>query len=147
VAERGGRLVGVLGLWDLHAVRRTTLLHYPWWSAPFRTMYRLAARRSPRFVPLPEPGGALKGLTVTDLAVADDDPGILRRLLARAVDLHHGTGAHVLQIGFGRRDPLRAAVHGLFAQRFASALTVAVTPADEAKLRAPGALYLDLPMI
>ena len=148
LAFRGGRVVGVLGLWDLRELRQVTLLHYAWRSGPLRAVYQIGSRLSRLVAPLPAPGGAIRSLTITDLAVADDDPAVLRLLLAAAVSQGLGHGYHLLQMGCCAADPLRAALRGLLAQRFSSTIFAAATPEGSEALRSPGrAPYLDLPLV
>lgn len=148
VAERAGRIVGVIGLWDLYDARQVTVLHYGWKSAPVRAVYGIGARLGRGVVPLPPPGGALRSRTVTDLAVANDEPGVLHRLLVAAVDQSLGHGYHVLQIGLFGGDPLRPALRGMLTQRFSSDVHIGYTPKGATALRPAGRVpYLDLPMI
>jgi hypothetical protein len=148
VVERAGRLVGLMGLGDMHDVRQVSLLHYAWTAAPIRAIYGIGARLRPGVAPLPRPGGALRSLVATDLAVADDDPGVLHAMLAAALNGSLGRGYHVLQIGFFAGDPLRPALRGFLRQRFSSAAHAVFNTVGAASVRAKGRVpHFDLSMV
>jgi hypothetical protein len=114
-----GELVGALGAWDMNPVRRTVVLRYPPRGRLLHLAYdaaRLVLRAAP---PLPPPGGALRALTTTRVAVPSDDPAVLRALLIAVHDENVGR-YHLLYVGFAGDDPLRDATRGWLSQRLAS---------------------------
>lgn len=149
LAERGGRLVGVLGAWDMTQLKRSVILRYTGRGKALRLGYRLVRLLYPRATPLPESGEAFRSLSVTRLAVADRDPEVLRDMLATVVDDILGRGYHLLHVAFVGDDPLKRALRQTFAQRFESSLFVG-TPSNA---RGPDPLvgridpYVDLALI
>ncbi|MBI5479105.1 MAG: GNAT family N-acetyltransferase, partial [Deltaproteobacteria bacterium] len=126
VAERAGRLVGVLAAWDASPVRRTTLLGYSLGGRALRAAYRAASLVLRDAAPLPAAGESFRSLTATRVAVPDRDPGVLEDLLRAVVDEHVGQGYHMVHVGFGGEDPLRAALKPFFVQRFRSQVFLVV---------------------
>lgn len=140
VAERRGRVVGTLALWDMHPLRRVTILGYGWRGHLMSAVYG-ALRRLRGAPALPRRGGAFRSLTAQEIAVEDDDPAILRDLLARAVDDHLGR-FHLLHLGFVDGDPLRAATRGLLSAALESEV-FAIARAGEPVPAADARPYLD----
>jgi hypothetical protein len=109
VADRDGCLVGMAGLWDQTAFQRLRIAGYspplsllrPLWNAG--TLVRGG-------VPLPRPGDSLPLRKATAIACEDDDPQILRALLAHALRDNAGK---LLLVGLSAADPLVAALQGL----------------------------------
>jgi hypothetical protein len=105
VAERDGALVGTMGLWDQSGFQRLRIQAYspliaalrPWWNS-FAS------------VPLPKAGQILPLRKATVVACEDDDPAILRDLLAAALA---GNDERLLLLGLSEKDPLVVALHGL----------------------------------
>lgn len=128
LAERDGNLCGVLGLWDLGGMHRTVVLRYPLSALPLRIVYPVVRALRPAAPPLPRPGESLRALTSTDVAVIDDDPTILRVLVAAATADLAARGYHVMHFAFAEGDPLRAAFDGRLADRFGSAIHLLSTP-------------------
>jgi hypothetical protein len=148
VAERGGRLVGIVGLRDLAPMRRTRVLGYPWRAQLLRVVYGLL-RHFPGAgaPPLPPPGEAFRSVTAVDVAVERNDPAVLRALLATAIPAYRARGYHLLHLGFAVGDSLRSATRGLPSQRFRSDIHLFVRP-DHAPAAADAAPpVIDLAMI
>lgn len=109
LARDRGRLVGMIGLWDQHAFKQTRVLAYRrplGWLRPFYNAHS-ALRGGPR---LPRAGGCLRYQTVHTVVMADNDPGLLRPLLAEA-QARSGR-ADGLILGLFQHDPLRVALQG-----------------------------------
>jgi hypothetical protein len=122
VAERGGRMVGVLGAWDMGPFHRTTVLRYSLAGAAMRAAYGLAARFVRGAAPLPARGESFRSLTITRVGVLDGDPAVLRDLLAAAINDHLRQGYHMAHVGFVAGDRSIAATRGWMRQRFRSSL-------------------------
>lgn len=120
LAERDGRLVGMLAAWDEGPLRRTTLIDYGLAGQALRTAYRAASLVLRSAPPLPEPGESFRTLTATRVAIADRHPGILEDLIRTVVNEHLGAGYHMLHVGFAGDDPLRAALKPFLVQHFRS---------------------------
>lgn len=148
VAERAGRLVGIVGLWDLAPMRRTRVLAYTWRADLLRLVHGLV-RRLPDVgaPPLPPPGDAFRSITAVNVAVEEGDPAVLRALLAAAIPAYRDRGYHLLHLGFAAGDPLRSATDGLLTQRFRSDIHLFVDP-DHAPTAADALTpVIDLAMI
>ena len=116
VARRAdGRIAGFLALWDQHCIKQLRVLGYSARLATVRAALNVIApiARTPR---LPPAGAVLPSLAVLHCCVPADEPEILRALLLRAYAARRGSGYRFLTIALDRRDPLRAALGGLFAQ-------------------------------
>jgi hypothetical protein len=149
LAERDGRLVGVLAAWDEGPLRRTTLLGYDLGGRALRAAYRAASLVLRHTAPLPAPGESFRSLTATRVAIADRDPGVLEDLLRAVVDEHLGRGYHLLHIGFAGEDPLRAALGPFLAQRFRSQIYLVAEKGAYPSVWPPGHEdpYVDLAII
>lgn len=144
VAERDGNVCGVLGLWDLGGMHRTVVLRYPLSALPLRVVYpvvRAVRRTAPS---LPRPGESLRAWTSTDVAVIDDDPAVLRALVAAATTDLAGRGFHVMHFAFAEGDPLRAAFDGRLADRFGSTIHLLSTADVSGDVIASRPPYVDL---
>jgi GNAT superfamily N-acetyltransferase len=128
VAEDAGRIVGVLALWDMDRLHRMVILHHSLRGRLVRAAFNLAARFLPLAVALPAPGRALRALTGVYMAVRNDDPQVLRDLLASAMADHAGQGYHLIHLGLTSDDPLQKAFKRIPAFRFRSDIMLAVRP-------------------
>lgn len=110
-----GRLRGFLAVWDQHAIKRLRVLR---WSPRLRLARALLNLLSPLtgLSRLPRAGQPLHAPGVLHLCVPGDDPIALRSLLLAALARLRGTSAHLLNLGLDVRDPLTAALRGLWAQ-------------------------------
>jgi len=149
LAERDGKLVGMLAAWDEGPLRRTTLLEYDLAGQALRTAYRAASLLLRSAAPLPEPGESFRTLTATRVAIADRDPGVLEDLLHEVVNEHLGSGYHMLHVGFAGDDPLRAALKPFFVQRFPSQIYLVAERGAYPTVWPPGHEdpYIDLAII
>ncbi|MBI5481830.1 MAG: GNAT family N-acetyltransferase [Deltaproteobacteria bacterium] len=149
LAERDGRLVGVLAAWDEGPLRRTTLLGYDLGGKALRAGYRAASLVLRNAAPLPEVGESFRSLTATRVAIADRDPGVLEDLLRAVVDEHLGHGYHMLHVGFAGEDPLRVALKPFFAQSFRSQIYLVAEKGAYPSVWPPGHEdpYVDLAII
>jgi hypothetical protein len=143
LAESGGSLRGVLGLWDLGRMHRTVVLRYPFSALPLRIVYPVVRALRPTAPPLPRPGESLRALTSTDIAVVDDDPMVLRALVAAATADLAGLRYHVMHFAFAEGDALRAAFDGRLADRFGSAIHLLSTPGGPGDAASPLPPYVD----
>jgi hypothetical protein len=128
VAERGGRLLGVLGAWDMTPFKRSVILRYTAWGQIQRAAHRLARMFFRDATSLPGIGEAFRSLSITRLAIADRNPAVLRDLLAAVIDDILGRGYHLVHIAFVGDDPLKKATRRTFAQRFLSELFINTSP-------------------
>jgi hypothetical protein len=106
IAERNGRLLGMMGLWDQSGYQRLKVHGYPPLVSATRPLWNVAAGIMGG-VPLPRTGGVLPLRKATAIACVNDDPIILRAMLASALAGHE---RRLLLLGMSAVDPL---VHGL----------------------------------
>jgi len=136
VAERGGRLAGVMAWRDFADVRRATVLHYSARAWPLRALWAFAHRRHKTVPALPAPGQSLNVLVTTHLAARDDDPDVLHRLIVAALHGEAGRGTHVLQVGGMSGEAVLQAVRGMLRLHFPSEVWIASRPFRDAVLAA-----------
>jgi hypothetical protein len=105
VAEKHGEIAGMMGLWDQSDFQRLRIQGYSLAVAVLRPVWNVLGG-----VPLPEAGQIVPLCKATAIACEDDDPGILRALLATALA---ETGGRLLLAGCSVEDPLAAAFRGL----------------------------------
>ncbi len=113
VAERHGTLVGILGLWDQSGFQRLRVKGYSPALATLRPFWN-AWSRLHGDVSLPRAGKVLPLRKATAIACHNDDPAILRALLAMALA---GNDGRTLLLGLSAKDPLTTALHGLTARK------------------------------
>jgi hypothetical protein len=116
VARRAdGRIVGFLALWDQYFIKQLRVLAYSTRLAAVRTVLNGLAplARTPR---LPAAGAVLPSLAVLHCCAPGDEPEVLRALLLHAYAARRGAGYLFLTLALDRRDPVRVALRGLFAQ-------------------------------
>lgn len=109
VAESGGQLRGLAGLWDQTRFQRLRIAGYSQALSFLRPLWNAGTFVSGG-VALPKPGDALPLKKATAVACDDDDPAILRALLSHALQDDDGK---LLLIGMSAADPLAAALQGL----------------------------------
>ena len=105
VAERDGRLVGCVALWDQTAYKQSIVMGYEGGLGTFRGLVNLAAPllNVPR---LPAPGEAVPYATLSHLAAEDDELPLSLALIATASNRAIGAGYSWLTLGVGDGDPL-----------------------------------------
>lgn len=109
IAEDPRGIRGMIALWDQSAFQRLRVDGYSPAMSVVRPAWNLAARIRGD-VTFPPPGSPIPIRKASMLACADDDPAIVRSLLASA--LYSGNGG-LLSVGLSERDPLLAALSGL----------------------------------
>lgn len=127
--DRAGRIAGFMALWDQRRLKTTHVLRYSPRQAVFRVGFNLAAPLLGA-ARLPRPGGVVRGVHAFHTCVAS--AAVLRVLLAEAQRRLAGRGYVYLALGLDRRDPVQAALAGLWAQ-----------PTDvDVRAGAPGGVHL-----
>ena len=113
--RRDGRIAGFAAFWDQSSFKQLRVTRYsPRLSAvrlAFNALAPLAGAAT-----LPRAGGALRNVTAFNVCVPADAPGVLRTLVRDAHDDLRAAGNSLLSVGLDTRDPLTAALDGLFAQ-------------------------------
>jgi hypothetical protein len=145
LAERNGRIVGMVGAWDQSAYRQQVVHAYSGWLGFVRPAYNLAAwlRGS---AGLPAPGQPLRTLMAALPLVADDDPTIFGDLLAHLRRCCGGGSWSHLLLGLHERDPLLPVARRFQAACYTSVLYLVCWPdGDAARLELDGrSAYLEL---
>lgn len=105
LARRGDSLAGCVALWDQCGFKQHVVRGYAAWIDRLRPLINLpaAALGLPR---LPAPGSALRQLSLSHLAVEDDDPGVLRALLGEALAQAAAREVPLTVTGLGDEHPL-----------------------------------------
>lgn len=107
--ESGGKLSGVVGLWDQSAYKQTVVRGYSRELRWTRPLYDAAARLTRRH-PLPAPGEPLRSAYAAFVCVADDDRFVFRALLRRIYELAAKRGHAFLVAGMAANNSLLAEV-------------------------------------
>jgi hypothetical protein len=115
VATRGGRLVGCVAAWDQGGFKQTIVAGYQGHLRLTRPLVNLLAPwlRLPR---LPPPGGELRHVALSHLAVDGDDPDAARAVVAHAHDRWVGRVSHLTTM-LAERHPLRGPLEGMLRPR------------------------------
>jgi hypothetical protein len=131
LAERGGRLVGVLAGWDQYAYRQQVVHDYAGWLRWARPFYNLGAwlRGS---AGLPARGQPLRTMMAALPVVADDNPEIFSDLLATLRESSRGGPWTHLLVGLHESDPLSPVVRRFQTACYTSLLFVACWPDGDA---------------
>lgn len=105
VAGNHGEIRGMMGLWDQSGFQRLRVHGYARAVAALRPVWNLLGG-----VALPKAGESVPLLKTTAIACENDNPAILRAMLAMALA---GNGGRLLLTGCSVEDPLTAAFDGL----------------------------------
>lgn len=108
LAFRGDELVGMAALWDQKSFKQTRVIAYPAGLSGLRHLWNLWARIFGG-LHLPPAGGTMRYLMLHSVLVRDDDPSVLRALLAEMSSCAASRQA-AISAGFFLDDPLRQAV-------------------------------------
>jgi hypothetical protein len=116
LATDGGRVVGCLARWDQRRFKQAVVIGY---ASRLRRWRRLVNAVAPLIgtVRLPAVGQDLACAFASHVAVDDDDPEILRRLIERARHDARRTDLSCLLIGFATRHPLLSPMRAAFPHR------------------------------
>src|SRR5262249_51468896 len=115
VFRRGGRVAGVLGIWDQRSFRQTVVLGYHGWLARLRPVINLVRRP-----PLPAPGQALPFFYIA--FVSTDATEAFAAMLRRAYNDHCGSGYTHCVVGLHENDPRAPVLKGYPQTPFAGRL-------------------------
>ncbi len=127
---RNGRLAGFIALWDQRAIKQLRVLRYSPSLARVRALFNLAAPVLGA-TRLPGAGEALRHIETLHLCVPSHDPVVLRALALSAHRELRSRAFAFVTIALDVRDPLLAALEGLWSQ-----------PTDvDIRLTSPGGRY------
>ena len=110
-----GELLGFLAVWDQRVFKQLTLVAYSTRMKAARSAFNLlvpivGGERMPRL------GSPLNCASIAHICVPADKPRVLRALIISGYNELRGSGCSFMNVGLDRRDPLSAAVDGLFVQ-------------------------------
>ncbi len=147
VALRGGRVAGVMGLWDQRAFKQTVVMGYDPLLRCLRPLLRLGAAlwSAP---PLPTPGTPVNACYACFRAVDGDDLEVARALLRRLYDDAAAKGFDYLYTGFHQDDPLLPILDGYSRVAFTGRLFCVCPDDDQAVRELDGRVpYIELAML
>ena len=113
--DSGGRLLGFLGWWDQSSFKQLRVVRYSPRLQVVRAVMNGVARLT-NGVPLPQGGEQLRYCTAVYVCVPCERPEVLRALIRASYSELHRARYAFATIGLDVRDPLCAALGGLFAQ-------------------------------
>lgn len=113
IAERGGKLLGIMGLRDQSGFQRLKVHGYPPVVSAMRPFWN-AASEIIGGVPLPRTGSVLPLRKATAIACENDDPVMLPAMLANALA---GNDHRLLLLGMSAVDPLADGLRGMKARK------------------------------
>lgn len=116
--DPNGTLVGTTTTWDAAPLKRYRVLAYHSQMRLIKEVYNLGARLL-HYPPLPSPGHCFSYLYLANLAIHNQDPRILRALLARiTLDLSKSPSPpHFLMLYMEDNNPLNPALEGFSSRR------------------------------
>jgi hypothetical protein len=142
VVEHGGALTGVCAAWDTQAFKQDRVLSYSRW---LRFVQRIGRVAQPAGFPaLPNPGEPFRNVFLTDWAVRDRSPQMLRALIDHIYCEYRSRGYFNLVFGSCADDPLLNAMGGYWIDTLR--FTTAVLTRDPRCLAGDG-LHTHLPFI
>lgn len=104
VARRGGRIVGMVGLWDQAAYKQTVIQAYSGWLKAVAPLWNSSASLLGRS-PLPRPGEAIRSVYAALVCVADNDTAVFASLLREVYCRARSRGFSYLMLGLDALDP------------------------------------------
>jgi hypothetical protein len=149
LAIRGGRIVGVLALWDQQGFKQSVVRGYSGalrFARPLVNLFR-PWTGLPR---LPRLGSRFSHIYLSHVAVDDDDSGIFLSLLSRAIERATGRGYAYATTGFCEGHPLREVIMSSFPLlEYRSLVYLAHYPQDEtlAQRIGPGTPHLEIAVL
>ncbi len=113
VAERAGRLVGTIAVWDQSAFKQSVVRGYGGWLARLRPLVNAVVPGLP--APLfPAPGQRLLGVFLSHLAVDEEAEAAAPALVGAALDEARRRGFALATLGLTEGHPWLAPVAGAF---------------------------------
>ncbi len=143
VAEVHKRIVGVCAAWDCSSLKQLRILRYGGRMRWVKRLFDLLSlfHIAPR---LPQEGGMFREMYVTDCAVEQRDPAIMRALLVRVYNDCKDRDYHMVVFGSCSGDPILNAVRGFVNVSLKSNL---VLGSKDSSLLENGAIDTSLPYI
>lgn len=115
VAEMQDELVGVCCAWDMTPIKKNRVLQYGGAFKWVKTAYKLLTPIF-KFPPLPEEGKPFRDVTISDYAVKNRNPDILRALLTRIYSDYREKKYHMIIFGCAANDAIQTATKPFLSQ-------------------------------
>lgn len=115
IAFEKGEVVGVCGVWDTSLFKRTRILEYGKNFLWIRLLYQLVAGMF-RYPGLPRPGGIIKEVYLTNIAIKNRDPEVLKSLLSRVYSVYRKKKYNLIIFGSYKGDILLNAASSFFSR-------------------------------
>ncbi|MFK5923694.1 MAG: hypothetical protein QM496_16065 [Verrucomicrobiota bacterium] len=135
LAEQGGELIGMLGIWDTSSINRTRITGYGRGVRLARPFYNVWAELGGR-PRLPAIGECISSKALTTLLCKNRDPKIFKALLAGVLETRGLYG-----LGLDIEDPLTAALDGLSSKQVTAGHFLVGFFGDPPKVKRP--FYFD----
>lgn len=124
--DRHGNVCGVCAAWDCTSFKQNRVLNYGARFMPARLAYKFLSLLF-GFSPLPEKGDFFNDINITDYAVKNRDPGIMKALLRAIYADCRKAGYQSIIWGSNAGDPLLKASKGFFSQSVISNIVLLST--------------------
>lgn len=146
--DKAGVLSGVCAAWDCSSFKQTRVLRYGRGFLPARIAYETLALFF-NLSPLPSRGKSFKDFIITDYAVREREPKIMKALLKVIYNVYRKRGFQNMIWGSSADDPLLGASKGFFYQRLVSNIVLISTNPDMIESNAihNHLPYIDLPCL
>nr|WP_321411744.1 hypothetical protein [uncultured Carboxylicivirga sp.] len=146
LAEKDNKVVGVCAAWDTGSFKQTRVLKLSLNLRMTRFVYFVLAYWF-GFPTLPNKGNCFKEVYLTDYAVKDRNPDIMKALLVRIYNEYRNKKYNSVIFGSSEDDPLLKATQGFFKQSVKSHIILSVADEkilNETKVNLP---YIDIAML
>ncbi len=127
--DKAGVLCGVCAAWDCSSFKQTRVLRYGSGFLTARIAYKTLALFF-NLPPLPSRGNSFKDFIITDYAVREREPKIMKALLKVIYNVYRKRGFQNMIWGSSADDPLLSASKGFFYQRLVSSIVLISTNPD-----------------
>lgn len=119
--DKNGEIKGTCLAWDCSLFRRTKIMNYSLKFFPTLYAYKILQKIFP-MAPFPGKGKSFRELTITDYAVEDRNPVIMRALLTEIYNRNYNRKFHFMNFASSGNDPLLNATNGFWHQNIISSI-------------------------
>lgn len=113
IAENNNEIIGVCAAWDTTIFRKTRILKYNFLAKIISNIYSVGIVAF-GFPSLPQKGAFFKEISITDCAVKERNPKILKAILRKVYNDSRGKGYNLIIFGSYEDDPLLKATNNFF---------------------------------
>jgi hypothetical protein len=115
LAFEKGILVGLCAAWDISSFKRTRILKYKKWFFWIRLLYKFISILF-HYPDLPDQGGSLREVYLTDLVIKNRNPEVLKNLLIPIYNEYRAKKYNLIYFGSYKGDPLLKAASSFFSK-------------------------------